>query len=205
MFENHTHSVENRIVSLTQPWVRPIVRGKTHSNTEFGAKLHISMVNGYAKIERLSFDAFNEATDFFSAVEGYRRDHGFYPARILADKIYRSREILAWCKERRIQMTGPALGRPSKNQDRRREVRRQEYQDICDRNIVEGEFGVCKRSYGLNHIMAHLPETSFCVIGIALLCMNLQKRLRALLSALFQIFFEIMTQMEDKKFRMVTE
>ena len=205
MFENHTHSVENRIVSLAQPWIRPIVRGNTHANTEFGAKLHISMVNGYAKIERLSFDAFNEATDFFSAVEGYRQDHGFYPARILADKIYRSREILAWCKERRIQMTGPALGRPPKNPDRRREVRRQEYQDICDRNIVEGEFGVGKRSYGLNRIMAHLPETSFCVIGIALLCMNLQKRLRALLSALFQIFFEIMTQMGGKKFRMVAE
>ena len=194
MFENHTHSVENRIVSLNQPWVRPIVRGKTHANTEFGANLHISMVKGYAKIERLSFDAFNEATDFFSAVEGYRQDYGFYPAR-----------ILAWCKERRIQMTGPALGRPSKNQDRRREVRRQEYQDICDRNIVEGEFGVGKRSYGLNRIMAHLPETSFCVIGIALLCMNLQKRLRALLSALFQISFEIMTQTGDKKFGLVAE
>lgn len=181
MYENHTHSVEDRIVSLSQPWIRPIVRGKAHANTEFGAKLHISMVDGYAKIERLSFDAFNEATDFFAAVEGYRKEHGFYPARVLADKIYRNREIMVWCKGRNIQMTGPVLGRPPKNQDKRREARRQEYQDICDRNIVEGEFGVGKRSYGLNRIMAHLPETSFCVIGIALLCMNLAKSLRRLL------------------------
>ena len=145
MYENHTHSVEDRIVSLSQSWIRPIVRGKAHANTEFGAKLHISMVDGYAKIERLSFDAFNEATDFFAAVEGYRKEHGFYPARVLADKIYRNREIMVWCKERNIQMTGPVLGRPPKNQDKRREARRQEYQDICDRNIVEGEFGGCRQ------------------------------------------------------------
>lgn len=44
------------------------------------------MVDGYAKIERLSFNAFNEATDFFSAVEGYRQEHGCYPQRILVDK-----------------------------------------------------------------------------------------------------------------------
>ena len=98
-----------------RPWIRPIVRGKAHANTEFGAKLHISMVDGYAKIERLSFDAFNEATDFFAAVEGYRKEHGFYPARVLADKIYRNREIMVWCKGRNIQMTGPVLGRPPKN------------------------------------------------------------------------------------------
>ena len=64
-------------------------------------------------------------------------------------------------------MTGPALGRPPKAQEKRRETCKQKYQVICDRKIVEGEFGVGKRSYGLNRIMAHLPETSFCVIGIA--------------------------------------
>ena len=65
MYEHRVHSVPDRIISIRQPWVRPIVRGKAHANTEFGAKLHISMVDGYARIERLSFDAFNEATDFF--------------------------------------------------------------------------------------------------------------------------------------------
>ena len=95
MYENRVHTVPDRIVSISQPWVRPIVRGKVHGNTEFGAKLHISMVDGYAKIERLSFDAYNEATDFFSAVEGYRLEHGCYPQRILVDKIYRNRETIS--------------------------------------------------------------------------------------------------------------
>jgi hypothetical protein len=143
------------------------------------------MVDGYARIERLSFDAFNEASDFFRAVEGYRERYGFYPARVLADKIYRNRETIAWCKERGIQLTGPALGRPPMNAEQTRAAKRQEYQDICDRNIVEGEFGTGKRAYGLNRIMAHLPETSFCVIGVSLLCMNLTKRLRSLCLDLF--------------------
>ena len=185
MYEQRIHTIPNRIVSIRQPWVRPIVRGKAHANTEFGAKLHISMVDGYARIERLSFDAFNEATDFFQAMEGYRKHYGFYPARVLADKIYRNRETIAWCKDRGIQLTGPALGRPPKNAEQTRTAKRQEYQDICDRNIVEGEFGTGKRAYGLNRIMAHLPETSYCVIGVALLCMNLTKRLRTLCLGLF--------------------
>lgn len=189
MFEQRVHSVPDRIVSLSQPWVRPIVRGKAHANTEFGAKLHISMVDGYARIERLSFDAFNEATDFFAAVEHYRKQHGVYPARVLADKIYRNRQTVNWCRERNIQLTGPCLGRPPKDAERRKEARRQEYQDICDRNIVEGEFGTGKRVYGLGRIMAHLPETSFCVIGIALLCMNLAKRLRSLLLSIFWMLY----------------
>lgn len=190
MFEHRVHSVPDRIVSISQPWVRPIVRGKAHDNTEFGAKLHISMVNGYARIERLSFDAFNEASDFFRTVESYRKRNGFYPKRVLVDKIYRNRETIAWCKERDIQLTGPALGRPSKDQKLAKVAKQQEYQDICDRNIVEGEFGTGKRAYGLNRIMAHLPETSFCVIGVALLCMNLTKRLRSLCFDLFFILFK---------------
>ena len=38
MFDNHTHRVEGRIVSISQPYLRPIVRGKAKNPTEFGAK-----------------------------------------------------------------------------------------------------------------------------------------------------------------------
>ena len=135
-------------------------------------------------------NAFNEASDFFCAVEGYRQRNGFYPKRVLIDKIYRNRETIAWCKERNIQITGPVLGRPPKDPESTKTAKQQEYQDICDRNIVEGEFGTGKRAYGLNRIMAHLPETSFCVIGVALLCLNLTKRLRSLCFDLFFILIK---------------
>ena len=38
IFKDRTHSIDHRIVSIHQPHVRPIVRGKTNANVEFGAK-----------------------------------------------------------------------------------------------------------------------------------------------------------------------
>lgn len=190
MDEMNTHSIPHRIVSLSQPHVRPIPRGKAKAKTEFGAKLHISMVDGYARLERLDFEAYNEAGDFFKIVEGYRRRYGRYPERILADKLYRNRDTLAWCKERHIRLTGPALGRPPKNAEVSREAKRQEYQDICERNAIEGKFGTGKTAYGLGRIAARLPHTSRCVIGIALLTMNLM-RLLGDAEALVKFFFRL--------------
>jgi hypothetical protein len=180
MYETKTHSIPHRIVSLSQPYVRPIPRGKANAKTEFGAKLHISMVDGYARIEGLDFEHYNEASDFFRAVEGYRRRYGRYPKRILADRIYRNRKTHSFCKENGIQLTGPALGRPPKDIEITKAAKRLEYQDICDRNAVEGAFGTGKTAYGLGRVSAHLEDTSRCVIGIALLLMNLMRRLREL-------------------------
>lgn len=53
MFEKGTHRIDERIVSLSQPWVRPIVRGKQNAPVEFGAKVEMRVVNGYLRIERI--------------------------------------------------------------------------------------------------------------------------------------------------------
>ena len=189
MSESGTHSIPRRIVSLTQPWVRPIVRGKPHASTEFGAKLHISLVDGYARIERLDFEAYNESEDFWKALSRYHDRYGRWPERILADKIYRNRQTLSFCKEHGIHLSGPALGKPPKNQELSRQLKKQEYQDACDRNIVEGVFGTGKTAYGLGRISVCLEQTTRCVIGVALLLMNLMKRLRSFFLALFLRFF----------------
>ena len=178
MYESKTHSIPQRIVSLAQPWVRPIVRGKAHANTEFGPKLHISLVDGYARIERLDFEPFNESEDFWRAVERYRERYGCYPERVLADKIYRNRQTLAFCKEHGIRLSGPAPGKPPKDPDQSRQAKKQEYQDSCDRNAVEGTFGTGKTAYGLARVMVRLKETTATVIGVALLLLNLTKSLR---------------------------
>ena len=44
---NRLHHASDWIVSVRQSWVRPIVRGKTTADVEFGAKISISMVDGY--------------------------------------------------------------------------------------------------------------------------------------------------------------
>jgi hypothetical protein len=76
MHDNRTHSVPDRIVSLSQPWLRPIVCGKAKAAVEFGAKLDISVVNGWTRLEVLSFDAHNEAGNLQAMLERYRERMG---------------------------------------------------------------------------------------------------------------------------------
>ena len=112
MYKTRIHRVQDRIVNLHHPHVRPIVRGKAGAAVEFGAKVAISLENGYSRIEKLSWDPFNEATTLMETVERYRDRHGYYPEAIMADRIYRNRDNLAYCKQHGIRMSGPRLGRP---------------------------------------------------------------------------------------------
>ena len=114
MYDNRIHSVPDRIVSVSQPFVRPIVRGKAGKPVEFGAKLDISVVDGWTRLECCSFDAYNEAGNLQEMAERFRAREGHYPSRILADRIYRNRENLSYCKAHGIRLSGPALGRPKK-------------------------------------------------------------------------------------------
>ena len=134
MYDNKVHSVPDRIVSLSQPFVRPIVRGKAGKPVEFGAKLDISVVDGWTRLEYSSFDAYNEAGNLEEIVERFREREGHYPKRILADKLYRNRNNLNYCKERGIRLSGPALGRPRKGDQRDRV---QDYRDECERVETE--------------------------------------------------------------------
>lgn len=111
---NEENRIEDRIVSLQQPHIRPIVRGKAGSQTEFGAKLSVSCIDGYVVVERISWDNYNESGDLIAQVEAYKELTGVYPVSVHADKIYRTRVNRAWCKERGIRLSGPPLGRPPK-------------------------------------------------------------------------------------------
>lgn len=178
MYDQKTHSVPNRIVSISQPHVRPIVRGKARANVEFGAKLAISVVDGFTYLERLSWDNFNEGMTLKESVERYKLRHGCYPESVHVDTIYRTRENIRYCQERGIRISGPRLGRPPKEPDPK--VVRQARQDARDRNCSEGKFGEGKRRYGMALIMAKLQETSETVIIMNLIVMNLARVQRGL-------------------------
>jgi len=187
MYDTKTHSVENRIVSISQSHVRPIVRGKTNAPVEFGAKVSVSLVEGYAFIERLSWEAYNEAEQFIPAVETYRQRYGYYPEAALVDTIFRNRTNRAYCKEHGIRLSGPRLGRPPKETDKT--LINQARQDSSGRNAIEGKFGEGKTKYGLDRIMARLQGSSETVIGMSFFCMNIQRRLRIFLRIFINTFF----------------
>ena len=192
MYDNHTHSVKDRVVNLSQPWLRPIVRGKAKAKVEFGVKLDISVCGGWTRLERHSFDAYNESTGLQDMIERYKERTGHYPERILADKIYRNRDNLSFCKQHNIRLSGPALGRPKKDTEI---DKKQNYIDECERVEVERKFSLAKRKCGMGMIVTRLKETTCHSIAMSVLLLNLRKieKLRAeMLSLLFCAYASFM-------------
>lgn len=197
MYENKTHSVENRIVSISQPYIRPIVRGKAKNPVEFGTKLDISIdEKGYARLEGASFDAYNEGLYLQDAVERYKERTGRYPERVLADTIYRNHENRRYCKAHGIRLSGPKLGRPCKAT--KVIDRMLEYQDNTDRIEVERAFSLAKRCYGLDLIRCKLPETTMTTISLSIFAMNLFKALKGIFAQFLEaIRFWILLEPTD--------
>ena len=176
MYAKKTNKVENRIVSITQPHIRPIVRGKAGKAVEFGAKISASSVNGFVFLDKLSWNNYNESGDLQERIEEYKKERGCYLESVHVDKIYRTKANRAYCKERGIRMSGPRLGRPPKevSKEKKEEAR----SDERVRNAIEGKFGQGKRRFSLGLVMAKLPETSETVIAMNFLVMNLSTLLQ---------------------------
>ena len=166
MYNLKKHSVENRIVSLHQPHVRPIVRGKRTANVEFGAKIQVGLVEGISYLDYLSWDAYNEGQYLQHSVEEYKRRTGYYPSELLADKIYCTRANRAFLKQKGIRLKAKPLGRPSALQN---------HVSPGERNPIEGKFGQAKTAYGLQRVKARLSNTSASWIAGIILVLNLVK------------------------------
>jgi hypothetical protein len=177
MHKNRQHTVEDRIVSIHQPHVRPMVRGKVQARVEFGAKIHISVIDGITFLDELSWDAFNEGSHMMDYVEKYRKRFGCYPREVLADQIYCTRANRAWLKEKGIKLKAKPLGRSPAVPN---------HVSPGERNPVEGKFGQAKTAYGLNRIRARLPNTSESWIASIILVLNLVKLAGAALLCLIE-------------------
>ena len=170
MHTNRVHSTLNRIVSIHQPHVRPMVRGKAGSDVEFGSKIGICVHNGLSYLDHLSWNSYNETEDLKTSAENYKKRNGYYPEKINADQIYITRENRKWCKERNILLNGKPLGRPTEQtKERIKELRKA----VGERNCVEGKFGQAKRWYGMGNIHAKLNTTSESMIGAIVVVLNL--------------------------------
>ena len=178
MHQSGSRRCDDRIVSISQPYVRPIVRGKLNKPVEFGAKLSVSLNGkGLARVDRLSFDAFNEGGDLKQQVEQYRERYGCYPEKVLADPLYGSRENRSYLREKGIHYAGKPLGRPKKvtpgNKEELKMLKVQRREDYRQRIPIEGKFGQGKSAYGLSYIRAKRADTSAAWINSIFLVMNL--------------------------------
>lgn len=185
MYKDKTNSCKDRIVNIHQPHVRPMVRGKAGRHVEFGAKINVSLHEGYGRIDRLSWDPFHEGRDLIKSVENFRSFYGHYPELVQVDGIYLGRDNRQWLKSKGIRHTGKPLGRPPREQKSAYQ-KTKDRKEAAERNQIEGTFGYGKRKYGLNLILAKTQKTSESWISAILFVMNLTRFFKkSLLSFLF--------------------
>jgi hypothetical protein len=182
MYKDRKRRCDDRIVSIYQPQVRPIIRGKASHKVEFGSKLSVSMVDGIALVDRFGWDAFNESTDLIPQINRYKQRFGCFPEVVLADGIYGTRVNRKYMKEHNIRFGGKALGRPKKqtveNTAQLKQEKQQRRLDALNRIPIEGKFGQGKNGYGLSYIRAKTQKTSEAWINSIFLVMNLMVLLR---------------------------
>jgi len=183
MFDHKVNRCDDRIVSISQPYVRPIVRGKLDKPVEFGAKLSVSLNSDkIAIVDELRWDAFHEGLDLPLQVEDYKERHGHYPEVVLVDTIYGSRANRQYLKSKGIRFAGKPLGRPKKvtteNQQEIKQEKARQREEYRQRIPIEGKFGQGKNGYRLNYIRAKRADTSYAWINSIFLVMNLMVLLR---------------------------
>lgn len=199
MYKSCTHSISDRIVNIYQPYVRPIVRGKDKVQVEFGAKLGVSLQEGYARINTFSWDAYNEGTDLQKQVETYKEINGHYPEVVITDKIYGTRENRMWLKERDIRFSGKPLGRPPNETLSPYQKRKQKIEKGI-RNQIEGKFGQGKNAYGLSKVRARAAKTSESWIACIMFVLNLIKFSQDFLFSFLKLVKKTFTELYYRSF-----
>ena len=154
-------SIPNRIVSLSKPHIRPIVRGKETKTVEFGAKCNNILIDGISFIEKLSFNAFNEGTRLKHCVSLSKKLTGVDVKKTGGDQGYSGNDNRTFCKENGIETSFTQKGRSGKNEVKnatKRELAR------VRATAMEGSFGTQKEHYGLRKIAARIKSTEILLI-----------------------------------------
>ncbi len=170
MYNENKHSIADRIVSIYQPHVRPMPRGKDKASVEFGSKQLVMYKDGYTHVHTIGWDNFNEGTCLKQCVEYYKEIYNCYPESVSVDKLFGTQENRKYLKENGIRFVGKALGRPKKMEAKQKRALEKE---MAQRNLIEGKFGQGKTAYGLQKIKARLKDTSESWIMSIYFVMNL--------------------------------
>lgn len=144
-------------MSVSKPYVRPIVRGKEAKTVEFGAKCNNILIDGISFIEKLSFNAFNEGTRLKQCVSLSEELTGVPVKQIGGDQGYSGNYNRTFCKENGIESSFTQKGRTGKN-----EVKNADKRELARvrATAMEGSFGPQKDHYGLRKIAARIIKST---------------------------------------------
>jgi len=150
-------SPKNRIVSISKSYLRPIVRGKEIKPVEFGAKVNKLQIDGINFIQKISFDNFNEGTQFKNTIY---KAQGLTKTKVKlagADAIYATNNNRVFATSQQIRTDFKPKGKPSKHRKQQIQLAKMITKERATR--LEGSFGKEKEHYHLKKIKAKTPKT----------------------------------------------
>lgn len=147
--------IKNRIVSLSKPYVRPVVRGKENKSVEFGMKVHMNQVGGVNIVEHVSFDNFNECKRLKLSILKSKIQFGRC-THIAADRIYPTNENRRYCTSNKIITNFDKKG-PKKDDKAEKQIKG--LLNKARASYMEGSFGNEKNHYQLRKIKARSQAT----------------------------------------------
>lgn len=171
--------IQDRIVNLYKPYVRPIVRGKEVKAVEFGAKVNLLHVDGVNFIEHLSFDAFNEGTRLISTIRLHRTLFGACH-QFAADQIYATNKNRKYCHKHNIATCFVPKGRQGANKEQASQMRKELGKQRA--TVLEGSFGNEKNHYLLQKVKARNDVNEIVWIFFGIMTCNatlISRRMKA--------------------------
>lgn len=148
-------SVQDRIVSISKSYIRPIVRGKEVKPVEFGAKVNMIQFGGINFIEHISFGAFHEGIRLQQSIR-YGRYLVGKITHVAGDDIYATNANRTYCKKEGIIHGFKRKGRAGKDEEQYKKIRSILRKERATR--MEGSFGTEKEYYGLKKIRARTQK-----------------------------------------------
>ena len=176
MYREKSHRVKDRIVSMHRPYVRPVVRGKSGKEVEFGPKVALTHAGGFMFVDRFSHDVFSEGDKEIvrRQVKKFRELFGRKPEWLTGDRLYGNRENRRMLKRMKVRGGLHALGRPCKKESvNNRWLKKRQR----ERNRIEGGIGHGKEHFMLDRIRYQGVEGSETWVRCGILAMNLKTAL----------------------------
>lgn len=162
--------IKDRIVSLSKPYIRPIVRGKETKAVEFGAKVNKLQIDGISFIEHFSYDAFNEGTRLQKCIALHQELFGKCTHHS-ADKIYATNANRKYCTGKKIVTNFEPKGKQKAQHIEQHKTMRAVLNK--ERGVrLEGSFGNDKNHYVLQKVNARNAITEKCWIFFGMMTAN---------------------------------
>lgn len=172
LFDDPKATIEGRIVSLHQPHIRPIVRGKELKKVEFGPKVNMLRIGPLNLIEKCSFDNFNEGTRFQNTCTAYQEITGAC-RQIGADGIYATNANRKFATQNQITTCFKIKGKLPADEDKKNEkIKATKTIHKIRASHMEGSFGNEKQHYDLTKIKAKTPKTQLATLFCNILTAN---------------------------------